>query len=333
MHLSQQLGRICSVQLLFIALVHEANAFVKPAVAIAHALEKPAVSNGPVDELQRAAVGIANATSTIQTAASLAPESGHDQEAVAVLLELEQCTEDLAQEVHALWVNAIGNQPHSHLRSLGGSNGKRVHEFGWSAWNSLESTPEDAAPTSNSVAALERTHSVVAKSVVGSQGKGNLTVISQGNLTSQWNLTVEKPRSKKGMSVPGLRIAKGVILQVLQHVQSAARAERLGRIGGDVVPTAQLVMDRSRDLYTIVEVATARVAGGKDAQTRVEKKLQKIQSGISQQSIHLADDALAMTRELRLVKHIVREAVGGSMRGEVARNARKTLKANQKGTQ
>jgi hypothetical protein len=117
-----------------------------------------------------------------------------------------------------------------------------------------------------------------------------------------------------------------IVLQAIQHVQSAAKAEVMGKGDEDIIPTAQLLMDRSRELYKAVEVATAGVAGGKDAQIRAEEKLEKVMQRVAKQSSALGDDTLTMSRELRLIKHAVREAVGGSSRGDVKRAAREALK-------
>merc|ERR1719191_1691228 len=105
----------------------------------------------------------------------------------------------------------------------------------------------------------------------------------------------------------------------MQHVQSASRAESIGNGNEDIVSAALLVMDRSRELYNVVELATARVAGGKDAQARAEEKLEKVMQRVAKQSSALGTDTLAITRELRLVKHAIREAVGGNTRGDVKR--------------
>lgn len=262
-------------------------------------LVRPVVLDGSIAELNIAAVEISNASSSIQSAGHLAPEGGHDQAGAALLLELEQYTEDLAREAHALWVNV-----------------SRVGK------------------ARASVAALERGGSIIVSSVLGGGARWNLSHSDQSKGETQGNLTVtdadelDKPKSKKSKSVPGLQAAKAVVLQAMQHVQSAARATSFGnRASEDLVSTVELVMDRARELYNVVEVTTARVAGGKDAQTRVEKELDKIQRKISKRSVDLGSDALSMTRELRLVKHAVREAVGGSTRHDVTQAARESLRS------
>lgn len=300
--------------------MHSAFAILASAslVYVANAFLKPAISSGPASELKIAAVEISNATSTIRTAAGLAPVGGRDQESAAVLLELEQYTEDLAEQAHALWINATANQ--RKVQARGRSSGYPA---------------ASADPAGHPVAVLERSGSIVVQNSKEGAVRWNLTMGNGDAQISNGNFTLEKPgSSKKGKSVPGLRAAMGVLLEALQHVQSAARAQRLGKGGEDLVSGVQLVMDRSRELYNTVEVATARVAGGTDAQTRVEEKLTKIQSRISKQSTDLGNDPLAMTRELRLVKHLVREAVGGNVRhNKVARSyARETLKEDA-GTQ
>eukprot|EP00746_Dinoflagellata_sp_MGD_P001546 gnl/MRDRNA2_/MRDRNA2_102929_c0_seq1.p1 gnl/MRDRNA2_/MRDRNA2_102929_c0~~gnl/MRDRNA2_/MRDRNA2_102929_c0_seq1.p1 ORF type:complete len:306 (-),score=72.52 gnl/MRDRNA2_/MRDRNA2_102929_c0_seq1:19-936(-) len=279
-------------------------------VCVANAFLKPANSSGPASELKIAAVEICNATSTIRTAAGLAPVGGRDQGSAEVLLELEQQTEDLAEQAHAIWVNATANQRQIQLRRRS------------SRASTMKGIPAASAdPAGHAVAVLERSGSIVVQNSKEGANRGNLTMGNEDAQISNGNFTLEKPGSKKGRSIPGLRAAMGTVLQALQHVQSAARAQRLGNGGEDVVSGAQLVMDRARELYSTVEVATARVAGGTDAQTRVEERLTKIQSRIMTQSADLGNDPLAMTRELRLVKHVVREAVGGNVRHNKAARA------------
>lgn len=292
------------------------------AVTAATALVHPVVLDGPVAELNAAAVEISDATSTICSAGNLAPEEGHDQAAGALLLELEQYTADMAEEVHTLWVNASraanSRKVGAHLRS-----------------------PKEATVTAvdphkriagTSVATLEKSDSIIVNGVISRGARWNLSHNfskggAQGNLTVTDVQESEKPKSKKSKSVPGLQTAKATILQAMQHVQSAASATLLGNgAGEDMAPTALLVMDRTRELYNMVEVMTARVAGGKDVQLKVEQKLQQTLQRISKKSADLGYDALAMTRELRLVKHLVREAVGGSTRRDITRAARESLK-------
>lgn len=297
-------------------------------VCAINAFLKPAISNGPVAELKIAAVDMSNATSTIRTAAGLAPEGGHDQGAAAILLEMEQYTEDLAEQVHSLWVNATANQravqAHRQLSASGEAQAVThpiVH-------------PVAVLDRGGSVLGVARANFTSGADWLDQRSKRNEWHV-QGNLTNgdvqlvNGNFSLEKPGSKKGRSIPGLHAAMGTILEAMQHVQSAARAQQLGSGGEDLVSTVQLVMDRSRELYNMVEVATARVAGGKDAQARVEQKLSKLQSRNPKQSADIGNEPLAMTRELRLVKHVVREAVGGSSRGDVTRFARESIKVNR----
>lgn len=263
------------------------------------------VPNGPEAELTVASVEIANATSTIKTAASLAPVNGRDQAAAAILLEIEQHTEDLACEVHELWANVSVRRAQAQFRS--------VKEMRAQISEAKSHSPASATGPTRSGSIL---------SVKTSWNRGNLTT------ADVYAEALEKPKLNKGKAVPGLQKSDAIVLQALQHVQSASRAASTAKDNEDIVSAALLVMDRSRELYNAVELATARVAGGKDAQGRAEEKLEHIMQKVAKQSSALGHDPLAMTRELRLIKHAIREAVGGSSKGDVKRAAREALRGS-----